>query len=104
MAGNLIMVLPIISNHENSFNGYDSLNCRSILYKTTSDNKGKDLIYKIPTNYDIDTSNINEKNDMSFYITAGLELKELLKYLKFKKDLTEDDLNKIQIYFLNLIV
>ena len=96
MAGKLIMVLPVISDsEENNFNGYESINCRSILYSVTDDNKGKDLIYSTPTFYELDSSKVQKNNDMKLYITDSLELGELLKYLNFNKDLTQKDLNKI---------
>ncbi len=95
MAGKLIMVLPVISDsEENNFNGYQSIDCRSMLY-SVEDNKGKDLIYSIPNLYDLDATKVEKNNDMSYYITSQIELDELLKYLKFNKDLTQSDLNKI---------
>ena len=98
MAGKLVMVLPSISTYEDSFEGYEYINARTMLYNLANEGKGKDLIYtrsNSPIIYDIDTKDIEHNNDGAFYITSNIELEELLKYLKFNKDLTQKDLNKI---------
>ena len=95
MAGRLIQVLPIVNTSENSFKGFSCINCRSILFSKTDDYKAEDLIYKAPSLYEIDNKKDIVKNDMTFYVTDNIDLEILLKYLKFNKDLTQSDLNKI---------
>lgn len=53
------------------------------------------MIYTTPTNYPIEgiEPKIEVKND--FIITRYVELEELLKYLNYGIDLTQNDLNRI---------
>lgn len=69
--------------------------CRGMLFNVNEDGLANDLIYTTPTNYPIEgiQHKIDVKSD--FIITKYVELEELLKYLKYGNDLTQNDLNKI---------
>lgn len=69
--------------------------CRGMLFNVNENGLTNDLIYNTPTNYPIKgiKSNIDISNE--FIIENYVELEELLKYLKYGVDLTQNDLNKI---------
>jgi len=69
--------------------------CRGMLFNVNEDGLANDLIYRTPSKYPIE--GIQPKIDVNtdFIITNYVELEELLKYLKYGVDLTQNDLNKI---------
>lgn len=73
-----------------------SLICRGMLFNVNENNLANDLIYTTPTKYDIAgiESDLNNKQSR-YYIDKYIELDELLKYLKYGIDLTQNDLDKI---------
>lgn len=78
-----------------SFSVFGGLVCRGMLFNVNEDKLANDLIYNTPTNYPI--KGIEPKTDVKseFVIDRYVELEELLKYLKYGVDLTQEDLNKI---------
>lgn len=69
--------------------------CRGMLFNVNEDGLANDLIYTTPTSYPIEGIQAKNNFESNFIITKYVELEELLKYLKYGIDLTQDDLNKI---------
>ena len=74
--------------------------CRGMLFKINKNNLAEDLVYENPTDYNIE--GIEPKLDLfdEFVITEYAKLEELLKYLKYGEDLTQEDMNQIYRRFL----
>lgn len=66
-----------------------------MLFNVNQDGLAHDLIYTTPTNYSIEE--ISPKTDIKseFGIQHYVELNELLKYLNYGIDLTQNDLDQI---------
>ena len=102
MAGILKLVLPVetktVSHNMETFDnykGYVSVNARGVLFNIEN-NMAHDLMYDNPFNYYIEgRTDIHISNNVNYVITDYLELDNILKELKFNKDLTRSDLNKI---------
>ena len=74
---------------------------RGMIYRVDNNNHAQDLIYTTPTNHVIDGIEPSiVLNEEPMLLMRNAELGELLKYLKFGEDLTQDDLNKIYRMFL----
>ncbi len=77
------------------FSAFGGLVCRGMLFNVNEDGLANDLIYTTPTNYPIKNEKPNIDIESEFVITNYVELEELLKYLKYGIDLTQNDLNRI---------
>lgn len=69
--------------------------CRGMTFKVDDNGLAKDLIYTTPTPYPIEGIKPKIDVESEFVIKHYVELEELLKYLKYGIDLTQDDLNSI---------
>ena len=69
--------------------------CRGMLFNVNEDGLANDLIYTTPTNYPIEGIQPKVNVESEFIINHYVELEELLKYLKYGVDLTQNDLNEI---------
>lgn len=69
--------------------------CRGMLFNVNEDGLANDLIYTTPTNYPIEGIQPKVNVESEFIISRYVELEELLKYLKYGVDLTQNDLNEI---------
>jgi len=69
--------------------------CRGMLFNVNEDGLANDLMYTTPTNYPIEGIKSKVHIASDFYIENYVELNELLKYLKYGVDLTQNDLNQI---------
>lgn len=69
--------------------------CRGMLFNVNEKGLANDLIYTTPTNYPIEGVQPKENVESEFIINNYVELEELLKYLKYGEDLTQNDLNQI---------
>lgn len=69
--------------------------CRGMLFNVNDNGLANDLIYTTPTNYLIEGINPKVNVPSDFIISNYVELEELLKYLKYGVDLTQNDLNQI---------
>ena len=78
-----------------NFSVFSGLIFRPMLFNVNDNGLANDLIYTTPTSYPIKDMNANVSVDGEFIIDSYVELEELLKYLKYGVDLTQDDLNKI---------
>ncbi len=74
--------------------------CRGMLFKINDKNLAEDLIYESPVDYNIEgiKPELNLFDD--FVITEYAKLEELLKYMKYSEDLTQEDLKEIYRRFL----
>lgn len=74
---------------------------RGMIYRVDENNLAQDLIYTTPTNHVIDGIEPSiALSEEPMLLMRNAELGELLKYLKFGEDLTQNDLNKIYRMFL----
>ena len=78
-----------------NFSVFGGLVCRAMLFNVNEDRLANDLIYTTPTNYPIKGIRPKINVESEFIITDYVELEELLKYLKYGIDLTQNDLNHI---------
>lgn len=78
-----------------SFSAFGGLVCRGMLFNVNEDGLANDLIYTTPTNYPIKDREPKINVESEFVIDNYVELEELLKYLKYGVDLTQNDLNQI---------
>ena len=69
--------------------------CRGMLFNVNENGLTNDLIYNTPTNYPIKGIKPNINISGEFIVENYVELEELLKYLKYGIDLTQNDLNQI---------
>lgn len=69
--------------------------CRGMLFNVNENGLSNDLIYTTPTNYPIEGIEPKIDVESEFVIQHYVELEELLKYLKYGVDLTQNDLNQI---------
>ncbi len=69
--------------------------CRGMLLNVNEDGLANDLIYTTPTNYPIKDKEPKINVESEFVIDNYVELEELLKYLKYGIDLTQNDLHQI---------
>lgn len=69
--------------------------CRGMLFNVNENGLTNDLIYNTPTNYPIKGIKPNINISSKFIVENYVELEELLKYLKYGVDLTQNDLNQI---------
>lgn len=101
MIGILKLVLPIETDSlitsriysMNDYRGRVSCNFRGLLFENENET-AHDLIYTSP-NYKLESKDYSLKEKPDFIVTDMLELKELLKYLHFGEDLTQNDMDKI---------
>lgn len=78
-----------------NFSVFGGLVCRGMLFNVNEDGLANDLIYTTPTKYPIKDKNPKIDVESQFVIDHYVELEELLKYLKYGVDLTQNDLNQI---------
>ena len=78
-----------------SFSAFGGLVCRGMLFNVNEDGLANDLIYTTPTNYPIKDREPKINVESEFVIDNYVELEELLIYLKYGVDLTQNDLNQI---------
>ena len=83
-----------------SFSTFGGLVCRGMLFNVNEDGLANDLIYTTPTNYPIKDREPKINVESEFIIDHYVELEELLKYLKYGVDLTQNDLNQIYRKFI----
>lgn len=69
--------------------------CRGMLFSINKNDMAEDLVYDSPNDYNIEgiEPQLNLFDD--FVVTEYAKLEELLKYLKYGEDLTQEDLNQI---------
>ncbi len=74
--------------------------CRGMLFSINQNNMAEDLVYESPIDYNIEE--IEPKLNLfdDFIVTEYAKLEELLKYLKYGEDLTQQDLDQIYHRFL----
>lgn len=77
------------------YSSFSGLVCRGMLFNVNEYGLAHDLIYTTPTNYPIGGVEPKINVESEFVISHYVELEELLKYLKFGVDLTQNDLNQI---------
>ena len=104
---NEYVVGTLITKNELEFLSYSYLRdisnkfIRSMLFSVEDNGLAKDLIFTTPTHYSIvDVSHSKDCYD-EMQINNYIELDLLLKYLRFKEDLTLEDLSKIYPYVNN---
>lgn len=78
-----------------NFSVSGGLVCRGMLFNVNDDGLANDLIYTTPTNYPIEGIEPKIDVESEFIIEHYVELEEVLKYLKYGVDLTQNDLNQI---------
>lgn len=83
-----------------NFSAFGGLVCRGMLFNVNEDGLANDLIYTTPTKYPIRDKNPEIETESQFVIDCYVELEELLKYLKYGVDLTQNDLNQIYRKFI----
>ena len=83
-----------------NFSFFGGLVCRGMLFNVNEDGLANDLIYTTPTNYPIKDIQPKINVESEFVIDHYVELEELLKYLKYGIDLTQNDLNQIYRKFI----
>lgn len=73
---------------------------RGMLFSINNNDMAEDLVYDSPNDYNIE--GIEPKLNLfdDFIVTEYAKLEELLKYLKYGEDLTQEDLNQIYRRFL----
>ena len=73
---------------------------RGMLFSINKNDMAEDLVYDSPNDYNIE--GIEPKLNLfdEFVVTEYAKLEELLKYLKYGEDLTQEDLNQIYRRFL----
>ncbi len=74
---------------------FGGLVCRGMLFNVNDVGLANDLIYTTPTNYPINGKQPKVDIESQFVIDHYVELEELLKYLKYGVDLTQNDLNQM---------
>ena len=74
--------------------------CRGMLFNVNEDGLANDLIYTTPTNYPIRDKEPKINVKTRFIIDRYVELEEVLKYLKYAVDLTQNDLYQIYRKFI----
>lgn len=103
MAGKLSIVVQtkvndIFDNEEEdimSYNRYPAFGLRGMIYNI-DDMCANDLVFDGVQHYVVDGfGKINLDNRLNFAVLKNTELEDLLKYLKFKEDLTQKDIDKI---------
>lgn len=75
--------------------GSCGLVCRGMLFNINDDGLANDLIYTTPTGYPIQNIEPKIEVESEFIIQNYVELEELLKYLNYGIDLTQNDLDQI---------
>lgn len=78
-----------------NFSAFGGLVCRGMLFNVNENGLANDLIYTTPTKYPIKDKEPKIDEESEFIIDHYVELEELLKYLKYGVDLTQNDLNQI---------
>lgn len=85
-------VIFLEKNKIYNFNCNCRIILRGMLFSFDKNKNANDLIYTTPTHYSI--KNISDLQS-EFVIEHYANLDKVLKYLKFKEDLTQEDLNRI---------
>ena len=79
---------------------YGGLVCRGMLFNVNEDGVAHDLRYTTEANYAIEGILPKVSTESDFLITRYVELDELLRYLKYGKDLTQEDINQIYCFLI----
>ena len=75
--------------------------CRSMIFKLTKESLAEDLIYTTPTKYPLYNIEYDKNIDKSFYIDTILNMNDILKYLDFSEELSQNELNIVYKKFIS---